>query len=1123
MTRTEEQRRAIETYDKSLCVDAGAGSGKTSVLVDRILYLLEHRHATLDQIVAITFTDKAAAEMKERLRSECRTKAAEDNPDTLTFWRRVERQIESARISTIHSFCMGLLKEHALSLKKDPDFGILTEPESHLLRLEVIEQTVHALLESDTPAVFRLATEFRQSELFDILRRMLNERSVLARIAEEHDVASPEGLLADWDRMVEAHEDQQNTTLAKSPLFMNAARELKALAGRGSDPKERRELLRCSLIVELDRAIRATSSKDRERAITAICELNAIGGSKKKWTSEDAYDRVRDILRDLKAAIASQCIAPINCELTTHAAGLTVDLFSLYRHVAESLEEAKQLRNAYDFDDLITQTLQVLRNNQLGEGSVRARVARAIRFLLIDEFQDTDSVQLEIARLLAGVKGGPQLFIVGDAKQSIYYFRGAEVEVFRSAREAAEEIIRMDQNFRSLPDVLSFVNDFFTRSGLLKDVEDPYGPMGWHRAEEGGCHIEVLIPELRDDAKAADYRDAEAALLANRILAMCAGPSPVRVYDKARAALRDASFGDVAILLRSFSDVYRYERALRMAGVPYSVVSGTGFYERQEVLDLRNLLTVLSDPWNEMALLAVLRGPVGALSDDALVQLSGFPSRGNGLAAAVYGDASTGDAEQDERLAHVRALLADLGELRDLPLDTLVHRVLDRSELEAVVLGQFLGVQRAMNLRKVANLASTFARTQNATLASFVRYLGDVASTAIREGEADLAADAGNVVTVMTVHKSKGLEFPIVAVADMGRDVRGGNRGSLAHHRTLGIALKVTDDQGERVSPPIYQCIDQRKTSEELAEQARVLYVAMTRARDFLLLCGPPNAEKESQWLAAVDKQYGLFDRENGAEFAGKGWRARVLRSAASSPVQIVPLEDAVIPEAAVITARISPVPAQDATGTSIAVTTALGAPGEGGDEPTEDSLARNDAAMRGTLIHRFLELWNLTDPPCDLIADLVLAECPERPMRELLQTQIPTVAARIANSSVGAMIRASARLRREVPFALRVGTYLLRGTIDLLLDDGTIIDYKTGRRTPENHAKYEQQLRLYVAAARMLSKESPPRAFLLYLDDDSSDWESEVDIGQALVDAAVRDLQTQLEKRSADLTGPVP
>ncbi len=467
MTRTDEQRTAIETYDKSLCVDAGAGSGKTSVLVERILYLLEQRHATLDQIVAITFTDKAAAEMKERLRSECRKKAPEDDPQLLNFWRHIERRLESARISTIHAFCMGLLKEHALSLGKDPEFGILTEPESFLLRVEVIELTLHELLESDDASAFRLAIEFRRAELVDVLRAMLSDRGAIARIAENHDVSEPHALLNDWSRVVDAHVERQNAELVSSPLFVNAVRELVELAGQCADPDDKREVMRRALLSEMERAIQAQDNHERVCALGGISALNALGGSKKKWASHDAFDSVRDLLKSTKDAIAKRQIAMVDPGLLTRAAELTVDLLTVYRRTVENLDEAKQRRNAYDFEDLIAQTLQVLRDDERGDGSVRARVARSIKYLLIDEFQDTDSVQLEIARLLSGVPGGPQLFIVGDAKQSIYYFRGAEVDVFRSARESADEVVRMDKNFRSLPDVLTFVNDFFTKSRLL--------------------------------------------------------------------------------------------------------------------------------------------------------------------------------------------------------------------------------------------------------------------------------------------------------------------------------------------------------------------------------------------------------------------------------------------------------------------------------------------------------------------------------------------------------------------------------------------------------------------------------------------------------------------------------
>ena len=1116
MTRTEAQRIAIETHDKSLCVDAGAGSGKTSVLVERILYLLEHRHATLDQIVAITFTEKAAAEMKERLRRECRKKAPDDNPELLNFWRRIERRLESARISTIHSFCMGLLKEHALSLGKDPDFGILTEPESFLLRAEVIEETMHELLESDDPSAFRLATEFRRAEWFDMLRAMLNDRSVVARIAVEHEVSSAPPLLDDWTRVVETHTRRQSAELVASPLFVGGIRDLAGLAGQCTEPGERREVLRCTLLKEMEQAANGTDHSDRARAFAAIADLNAVGGSKKKWASHDAYDSVRDILNSVKEAVKKQGIAAIDPALLSRAAELTVDLLAVYQHTLAALNEAKLRRNAYDFEDLIAQTLEVLRDNRRGNDSVRVRVARSITYLLIDEFQDTDSVQLEIARLLAGVESGPQLFIVGDAKQSIYYFRGAEVEVFRSAREAADEVVRMDTNFRSLPDVLTFVNDFFAKSALLRTVEDPYGPMGWHREPEGDCHIEFLIPETMDNAKAPDYRDAEAELLASRILALCDGSSRVRVFDQKLNGKRDAVFGDVAILLRSFSDVYRYERALRTAGVPYSVVAGVGFYERQEVVDLRNLLTVLVDPWNEMALLAVLRSPIVGLSDDALVRLSGFPARSGGLAATFYGAANTGDPAQDARLERGRRLIEELRACRDMPLGAFIHRVLDKTELEAIVLGQFLGVQRAMNLRKVADLAAGFARTQSATLTSFVRYLSEVTATAIREGEADVGADGGDAVTVMTVHKSKGLEFPIVAVADMGRAIQGSNRTALAHHRTMGIAVKVTDAYGDRAAPPLFQAITQSRNAEELAEQARVLYVAMTRARDHLLLCGPPNATKESQWLSAFDGVYGLYDREDGAEFSGEGWRACVRRKAAPVRASSKVDADPALPDWEIVRARTSPVAAVESPRSSVAVTTALKAfderDGEHDSERTPPFRPDGmDPAVRGTLIHRFLELWDFQPDSSETIDEFLIAECPLREMRANLREELGALTARICDSELGKAIRTSKSLHKEAPFALRLGDCLVKGTIDLQLDDGAVIDYKTGQRTPEKHARYERQLRLYAGAMQQLRGALPSHAYLLYLDDPSESWACEVDISESLVNTALDELRGAL------------
>jgi hypothetical protein len=339
----------------------------------------------------------------------------------------------------------------------------------------------------------------------------------------------------------------------------------------------------------------------------------------------------------------------------------------------------------------------------------------------------------------------------------------------------------------------------------------------------------------------------------------------------------------------------------------------------------------------------------------------------------------------------------------------------------------------------------------------------------------------------------------------------------------MGIAVKVTDGQGDRISPPIAQAISKRQCDEELAEQARVLYVAMTRARDHLLLCGPPNANRETQWLTSFDSLFGLYARENGAEFSGDGWRARVLRKPPSTCAASTAKLSPPIPAWDVIEARIAPIPTSETLRKSVGVTTALGAFDER-DMEDEYQHGRQihpdayDAALRGTLIHRFLELWDFRTPPGEIVDEFLLAECPLRLLRERLGAELRDLASRISASELGRSIAAGKNVQKEIPFAFSLGERLVKGTIDLLLDGETIVDYKTGGRRTETHLKYERQLRIYAGAAGLLRGMRPTHAYLLYLDDPAPTWQCEVDVSKPLVDATMDMLRVELQTTESEV-----
>lgn len=1105
MKYTSPQSEAVTAGDVDVCVAAGAGSGKTMVLVGRILHLIEEGRTDLSGVVAITFTDKAAAEMKARLRRECRRKSENGDRETMNRWRSIERQVDGARISTIHSFCMGILKENALALGWDPDFRILTDAEKDLLYSETVESTLHRLLEDDDPAAFRLCTEFGVSRVSAILASLLNQRAAIERVLAGHEYTDSDSVVKHWEKVTDRLYRERLLSLAHSTSLQQFRTELEALEGHCEKASDAREALRREVLSALGRIHKAKKAEVIEQTLTHLRTKNTAGGSKKNWSPEESFGKVSNIWSRLKKFLETYELFPYDPAVETRSAALTCDLVAVYRALVDDLRDAKIAQNARDFDDLIIETAQVLRQNPDDPDSVCARTAQSIKHLLIDEFQDTDSLQLDIVRTLAGVPGGPRLFIVGDAKQSIYYFRGAEVEVFREAQDISAKTVPMKENFRSSPRILSFVNEFFRKSELLAGVERDYVGLEPMRTDPELRRIEFLIPNKLDEDGSADaYRRLEAELIAARLIEMCEGPERVNVHDKETDSFRPARFGDAAILLRSLNDVHHYEQALRAANVPYVLVAGKGFHDRQEIADLRALLTFIVDPYDEVALLGVLRSPVAGLSDETLFRLCGGLDKRTPLVRAFVDGARCGDPDQDARLDRTRALVEELRAHQMRPLTEFLQLVLDRTAYEAILLGQYLGVQRAGNLRKVCALAGSFQRSGSARLPAFVRYLTEMAAEEVREGEAAVQTEGTDAVIIMTIHKAKGLEFPIVAIADMSRKHGDSYRFPAIAHRRLGMAVKSYDAIGDLKLPRLFAEASLARKLDERAEVARVLYVAMTRARDHLLLCGAPETKGDQHWMAAFNAQFGLFDRPHGEEFQGDGWSARMVRTLTPKPVEFKGERRQTTPAREILAKRISPVIAPrrelvSVRATSLAAAMAGNATAaEIGGRATQVGA---DAQARGTLVHRLFEVceWSLPLPPqidALLRTEYLVPEQEAKVHRELLE-----IAERVAASPLGKRMATARNLQREVPFMLRIGGIVVSGTVDAVVDDNIIIDYKTGHASPERTTEYEFQLRLYALALSELRGTTSLEGFLLLVDEEESGWIHAVDVSPSIVE----------------------
>ena len=1098
MQFTKQQIEAITAMRPLVCVSAGAGSGKTTILIERIAHILDtpalwpDESPQLERIAAITFTDKAAAEMKARLRRKFRERPARDDPEAMRFWREMERQVETARITTIHSFCASLLREHALHIGMDPDWGVLTDADAAQLAEQVIDSVLTRLLEAEDPAAETLSLFYSRSQFKEGLTTALEARWKYHPPELAPLYKSPETLLAHWQHSAPLALDAHIRSFKGASFVRRQIEALAAFEGCCADPEDKRERQRAAY-VPLLRAIYDGAPHLAANVAAALEQFPRLAGSKKTW-GEEAFAAVGTAIKEANVFLKSECLMPAwDIVFEERAAKLTCDFHQVSESVMRAYADARQTRAAIDFDDMINETLRLLRENE----PLRQRVARSFRFLLIDEFQDTDARQLEVAHLLADVEGGPHLFIVGDAKQSIYLFRGAEVSLFKEERERDPHAVSLPVNYRSLPDVICFINDFFRKSNVLAAVED-YAPMEVSRPPMNAPRVELFVPEQDDPDKrepTALANEREARYIARRIREMCDGPKPLQVADGSSDALRPATYDDIVLLFRRGSHIYTYEAALREAGVPYNRIAGEGFFKRREIEDMLALLKLIQDPWDQEALLTVLRSPLAALSDENLMRMA---TTAEGLAATFHSNAVPEHFDETPALETARNRFKRLYATREMPPGALLRVILEETRIEAVLLSQHLGLQRVSNLRKMLQLADEFAHGRPGTLAEFTRYLDEVSVREIREGDAMLQSKGMGAVTLMTIHKSKGLEFPVVFLPEMWVPDKGTSRDLTLQYGAYGVTVKTPDEDGELKHTVMGALIQRLRRQEDVAEMARILYVAMTRARDYLVLCGRA-APGKNTWAETLNDVYDLEGLEHNAVLSGHRWQALLKRHAPEAPQKRLQKTDAPTVDVETIRNAIGPVVQQPGIRESISVSRLLQLmAGDGLDdadiepEPRPETMeteaepintSRDMAMSRGTLMHRLFELWDFKNdalPDLDALLDEAALGLAHRPQ---LKATLEKAAAQLRASDCMALFSGATTIMREVPFILAIGDTLVRGVVDAILDDTLVVDYKTGRPDPDRERHYTDQLLLYAAALRNINGKAPERAMLWYVD----------------------------------------
>ena len=1135
LTDTQESAAHTRAAD-NLALRSGAGCGKTLVLAMRYAQLLtgsDEPASALSRLVAITFTEKAALEMLQRTRRQLLEAAdAAQGPARQRLLEWVG-QLSEARISTIHSFCASLLRGRAVEAGIDPAFAVCADPlMANAMIGEAAEQAALSAVEAEAEGAAGLLAAGSFESVVEHVRKLVTQRGRF----DPADYLDADATLRRWNDSIAELRAAAWERLS-SDLALKA--RVAELAGQHCQKAGDRLLPLRDALVEIAERILAdppAATSDDFARLTDVKPGN-VGGHK-AWGGKEAVVAVRHLMKEVQACLEDYGLfAESPGPPDAAAARSLAALAGLAAGAIERYTARKRSQGLLDFDDLLICAERLL----AGSPAACEALSGQIDQLLVDECQDTDALQVRLLNRLA--RGAAdvdaplppgRLFLVGDAMQSIYRFRGAQVEVFEGLcrRLGPEHNEDLDVSFRTHPAGVAFINHLF--GPLLGGRSTPpernpgcrtgqaYAPIRAHRPEvPDGPSVEILLGAGgKDDpiSSADDASAAQAAVTAQRIREMLDAREKL-VWDRDAKQWRAAEAGDIAVLFARMTPSLEYEHQLAAWDVPYCVVAGTGFFKQQEVYDVLNALRVIDNPFDDIALVGVLRSSLFGLDDGALVRITAacHPPYLPTLRTRNLADILTGP--DLDALSAAVSCLTSLHAVKDaIGIDALIDRLLTVTGYEAALLCRGRGGRPLGNVRLLTERART-AAADGMALADFIAQCDMLVLSESRYEQAAAAGEGENVVRLMTIHKAKGLEFPVVFVPDLNAQPRG-DSGRLLGRADVGLTYRPpsADEDEQEDEPLMFRIASQLEKADERAENVRKLYVAVTRHRDHLVFVGADWRSKEgamigsNSLLARMDEVLHILAAVDGkGQLAyGDGYSAvvrsidprplRPHRGAATRGRRMLAEAKGPADLAAAIAGSaggkktpelLGPVPAE--TGRVEMAVTALAdfaccpmlyrwrhelrVPGRVNDASNSPAVSTLDAATAGTLFHRCMELLDFAKPQAaELLVAQAVAELDVELGLEMEQVHrdLQDMLDRFAEQPLWGDIAGARSRFAELDFLLEAGPAVLRGQIDLLYEDGRghwhIVDYKSDRVSADDveaHAsRYELQMQAYALAA---------------------------------------------------------
>lgn len=895
---TQEQQKVIDTRDRDILVSAAAGSGKTAVLVARILSIItdEKKPVDIDRLLVVTFTNAAAGEMRERIR-EALERRAEEEPDNVHLQRQLVL-VHNAKITTIHSFCLNVLRNHFQIAGIDPAFRIADTGEITLLEQETVHETVAAAYENADESFHEFIEGFAPGKSDQII-----ENTVLSIYHYALGQPWPKEWLEGCCRMypnpasksenVGSDDTYLNSEITEEGGTVSAQKEAPEEFGENSaqwiayieedtakiladaDAQIRRAIGICEepdgpypYLKALEDDLRileklqsASSYTEYAQAFDGMPSYTALGRKKDESIDEEKKLLVQELRAGMKDALASlrqqyyyDKTEVLRAEYAKSGAHIR-ELVKLTEAFMDRLAARKAEKNILDFGDLehfALRTLVTLQDGKAVPTAAAAEYAETFEEIMVDEYQDSNLVQELILKSVSG-RGRKEhnLFMVGDVKQSIYRFRLARPELFMEKyrtykNEQDDTSCRIDlhKNFRSREQVLGSVNYLFRQimteglGGIEYDSDAALYPGASFAKRPQGKEFldtEFLLLEAQTQAK----QEAEARLVGRRISEIVGKEA---VLDKETGEYRPARYGDIVILLRTVSGWAEvFGEVLGDMGIPCFTGSQKGYFSAAEVRTVLAYLQILDNPVQDIPLAAVLRSAIGGITDEELAMIRSHSKERYFYdcvqAYRAYGEDKALCRRLDgffEVFDRLRAKCAHT------PVHLLIWEMLEATGYGAYAQALPAGRQRKANLDMLVEKAIAYESTSYRGLYHFVRYIENLKKYEVDYGEANTGAEADDTVRIMSIHKSKGLEFPVVFVSGLGKQFNESDvRSKVVMHPEFGLACDYADTKLRTRQPSLLKKTIQKKTTaENLGEELRVLYVALTRAKEKLILTG---------------------------------------------------------------------------------------------------------------------------------------------------------------------------------------------------------------------------------------------------------------------------------------------